>query len=615
MLNLLLLLVIYAQPTYKLLYWWEVGKYEKILMLQRQSFHVSSAALPYLAGAHAYAGNSDEALALYHQFFRDSIPTCEPTHLYLYAELLYQKGDHANARNYYELFLKHTQDESYRSLVQTKLQWLSNPLPPPDSLWKIHRHPLCIKDWEAGLIKMGDSYYFTRRSSPPKKHDRTQKPYEGIYVYHPHRGIQALSTGHAYHEAVAGKIGDTLLIYLSKGKGRIYTWVPPAKPARLTAFKNLKGHVCSAFYDPQTGDIYFAAEEKSKNKDLYWMQKKSDGTYAPPQNLHTLNTPYDEDNPFLLGDTLYFAHNGPTSFGGYDIYFSIRQAGGWSAPHHLPPPINSRAHEWHISFYQEKDTLFAYLSSERAGIDNSEIYILHKTRPQPPPPPIAKRETLPPPTPQPKRLHLQGYVRHAQSKKTVPNAQILILDKETQKELYATLTDLEGRFSLFLPIDSSYYMYVQAPGYISYVDKITDSQTDKEILLHPIEMRARFELRQIYFDFNSDKLRPESTPELWRLYRLLQENPHIRIRFSGHTDNIGNAKYNQDLSERRARAVHQWLKIQGIEPIQMEYIGYGKTRPVASNDTPQGRALNRRIEMEIVGILPSTSKNSGKTRF
>ncbi len=93
-----------------------------------------------------------------------------------------------------------------------------------------------------------------------------------------------------------------------------------------------------------------------------------------------------------------------------------------------------------------------------------------------------------------------------------------------------------------------------------------------------------------------------SFPELERLKRLLQENPNIRIRFSGHTDNVGSDKYNQRLSERRAKAVYEWLRKAGVHPIQMEYIGYGKSRPVASNTTEEGRAMNRRIEMEVVGI-------------
>jgi outer membrane protein OmpA-like peptidoglycan-associated protein len=128
------------------------------------------------------------------------------------------------------------------------------------------------------------------------------------------------------------------------------------------------------------------------------------------------------------------------------------------------------------------------------------------------------------------------------------------------------------------------------------------------IPLFPIEMEATFQLRNIYFDFNSDRLRPESIPELERLLRLLQQNPNIRIRFSGHTDNIGSDKYNQNLSERRARAVYEWLRQRGVHPIQMEYIGYGKTRPIASNATEEGRSLNRRIEMEVVGIRKSAGQ-------
>jgi outer membrane protein OmpA-like peptidoglycan-associated protein len=187
-------------------------------------------------------------------------------------------------------------------------------------------------------------------------------------------------------------------------------------------------------------------------------------------------------------------------------------------------------------------------------------------------------------------------------------AQIVLVDSLTQKELIGIQANVDGTYRLYPPRSGRFYLYVQAPGFMTYVQVISLPEVIPEepiqlsIPLFPIEMEAVFQLRNIYFDFNSDKLRPESVPELERLLRLLQQNPNIRIRFSGHTDNIGGDKYNQQLSERRARAVYNWLRERGIHPIQMEYIGYGKTRPIASNATEEGRSLNRRIEMEVVGI-------------
>jgi len=77
-------------------------------------------------------------------------------------------------------------------------------------------------------------------------------------------------------------------------------------------------------------------------------------------------------------------------------------------------------------------------------------------------------------------------------------------------------------------------------------------------------------------------------------------NPHIKIEISGHTDNTGNDAHNKLLSEKRAQAVYNFLIAKGIPANRMTYAGYGSLKPIASNDTPEGKALNRRTELKII---------------
>ena len=107
-------------------------------------------------------------------------------------------------------------------------------------------------------------------------------------------------------------------------------------------------------------------------------------------------------------------------------------------------------------------------------------------------------------------------------------------------------------------------------------------------------------LKNIFFEFNSAKLTSESYPELNRVFRLLTTNPTIRIEVSGHTDNVGSLESNTRLSEARAKAVVDYLITSGIDPSRLEYKGYAFTRPIASNETEEGRARNRRVEFEIL---------------
>lgn len=106
-------------------------------------------------------------------------------------------------------------------------------------------------------------------------------------------------------------------------------------------------------------------------------------------------------------------------------------------------------------------------------------------------------------------------------------------------------------------------------------------------------------LRGIYFDLDSDVLRPESTETLNQVLAWLEENPDRAVTFAGHTDAQGADDYNMDLSDRRAAAVVTWLVNAGISGDRMQAEGFGETQPVADNASPAGRALNRRVEVSL----------------
>ncbi|MBN2537506.1 OmpA family protein, partial [candidate division WOR-3 bacterium] len=108
-------------------------------------------------------------------------------------------------------------------------------------------------------------------------------------------------------------------------------------------------------------------------------------------------------------------------------------------------------------------------------------------------------------------------------------------------------------------------------------------------------------LRNVYFDFDKATIRPESRPALEKAAQIMKENPGIEVEIQGHTDAIGSSAYNMTLSRRRAQAVVNYLVIQfTIARDRFDAIGYGETKPVASNDTEEGRQLNRRVEFVIM---------------
>jgi outer membrane protein OmpA-like peptidoglycan-associated protein len=103
----------------------------------------------------------------------------------------------------------------------------------------------------------------------------------------------------------------------------------------------------------------------------------------------------------------------------------------------------------------------------------------------------------------------------------------------------------------------------------------------------------------ILFDFDSDRLRPEARSNLSDLAASLKEYPNSDLLIVGHTDALGSDAYNQELSERRAAAATRYLLAQGVGSSRIESVGLGETEPVADNETDEGRALNRRVEVAI----------------
>jgi outer membrane protein OmpA-like peptidoglycan-associated protein len=102
--------------------------------------------------------------------------------------------------------------------------------------------------------------------------------------------------------------------------------------------------------------------------------------------------------------------------------------------------------------------------------------------------------------------------------------------------------------------------------------------------------------QQIHFEFDKDKIRPESFPILDAVVEVLQQNPKIKLEIQGHTDNKGAPAYNKSLSDRRAASVKKYLVAKGIAADRLTSKGYGMERPIVPNDTVQNRALNRRVQ-------------------
>jgi len=133
--------------------------------------------------------------------------------------------------------------------------------------------------------------------------------------------------------------------------------------------------------------------------------------------------------------------------------------------------------------------------------------------------------------------------------------------------------------------------------------KETSEYTERtlDLLLVPIETDAVIRLNNVFFESGKWDLRTESYPELDRLVDFLRTNTGVRIALAGHTDNVGADASNLTLSQNRINSVEAYLVAKGIDKARLTAKGFGETRPIATNDTEEGRQQNRRVEFMIVG--------------
>jgi outer membrane protein OmpA-like peptidoglycan-associated protein len=131
-----------------------------------------------------------------------------------------------------------------------------------------------------------------------------------------------------------------------------------------------------------------------------------------------------------------------------------------------------------------------------------------------------------------------------------------------------------------------------------YGDKLMPPKNEDRVALET-DKRARVTFSDVLFESDSAQIKRDATPYLNPLISYLNDNPARKVWIEGHTDSIGTAAHNLDLSMRRAEAVRDILVTTGVDSERIAVKGIGQSKPIASNDTEDGRRLNRRVEIEV----------------
>ncbi|WP_232793796.1 OmpA family protein [Siphonobacter sp. SORGH_AS_0500] len=342
-----------------------------------------------------------------------------------------------------------------------------------------------------------------------------------------------------------------------------------------------------------------------------------------------INTSGDETTPFLAadGETLYFSSNREGGLGSNDIWMSRRLDKTWkkwSKPQNLGESINTP--EFDAYFTIPASGEWAYLVTATGGKGKADIVRVKFQSQTPPPtqvPPTIAETTGQPTPPQTAQVSppqptaksnsvvlLQGKLLDAKTGKVPENARIIYESLPDGTELGTATPDPNtGEYKIVLPYGKKYGIRPEIDGYVGKAQNLDLSKLgnggylelkDRDLMVTKIEQGAKVALNNVFFETAKATLQTESFPELNRVVELMNKQKAMIVEIDGHTDSDGTEEANQKLSQDRAESVRTYLISKGIPENRVVAKGFGESRPIATNDTPEGKQQNRRVEFVIL---------------
>jgi outer membrane protein OmpA-like peptidoglycan-associated protein/tetratricopeptide (TPR) repeat protein len=330
--------------------------------------------------------------------------------------------------------------------------------------------------------------------------------------------------------------------------------------------------------------LYFSSNRPGSigGVDIWKVAVNADGSFGEPQNLgNKVNTEGNESFPFIADDnkTLYFASAGKQGLGGYDVY-QIDLSSGEAT--NLGTPVNTEKDDFAFSFNGTKN--IGFLSSNRSG--NDDILMVS---------PVCG-------------VDVTVVVTNAKTGAILSNASVAILDDK--KNVIATeMSTASGEVKYRVECDKPYVVQASKDGFEGNTFAVTPSKGPSvrvDAALQPIDVivtETEIVLKPIYFEYDKSNITQEGAFELDKLVQVMKNNEKMVILAKSHTDNRGTDKYNERLSDRRAKSTAQYIISKGIAANRISAKGMGELEPkvdCGKDCTEEQHAENRRSEFLIV---------------
>ncbi len=551
-------------------------------------------------------------------------PTFDKKSYFLLANIEVSIGKYSEAKRDYEIFLKNTNlNPDSRDLAEHQLdncnfaiQAMKNPVPfEPKNMGEAINS--AFDEYFPAITADDQTFLYTRNNrtenTPLQEDFLVSKKTNGVWLPSTLLGNGINTPGNEGAPSISAD--GQILFFIAcaeidgsygpnrKGYGSCDIFYSQKVGSKWSRAYNLGSVINSNYWETQPSfsadgkTLYFVSNRPGGygGSDIWYSTLKEDGSWGTPLNIgKKINTAGKEESVYIHpdGKTLYFSSNGHIGMGKLDIYVVRKNDNDeWGTPVNLGYPINT---------YNDENSLLvngagnlAYFASSReggfGGLDLYQFDLYDAIRPD-------------------KITYVNGKVYDAKTKQPL-GAHFELIDLATAKQVIVSDANSgNGEFLVTLPIDKNYALNVSHNGYLFYSANFSLKElTDKtkpflmDVPLESIDTGNVVELKNVFFETAKFDLKAESKIELNKLVTFLTLNKTLRIQLSGHTDNIGDKKMNQLLSQNRAKSVYEYLSANGIDAKRLTYVGYGDTKPKVKNDSDENRAINRRTEFKVIG--------------
>ncbi|MBO5810256.1 MAG: OmpA family protein [Bacteroidales bacterium] len=418
-----------------------------------------------------------------------------------------------------------------------------------------------IAEKELDLTEFRKNLYENPVNYTPKNIGRVINTSDDAYInqYHPSEEKIVFTNFHAFECKV------TENVYVSSLMDSLWTMPEP-----LLENIDSYGYVGAANISFDGKEIYFSGcgwENGHGSCDIYRVEFLC-GKWSEPQNINSINTSDWESQPCVSADgkELYFVRR-DKKLGTSDIFVSYRNDNhSWTKAERLTSVINTEGNEMAPFVHHDGKTLY-FSSDSHLGMGGYDLFVSRRD---------ANGEWT-----QPVNL---GYPLNSSG-----NEINLVVSNDAVKAfISANRTEGYGGFDIYeFELDDRF-----RPENIEI-----EKKSDEDYYLYALEKKQDVTIRNIYFKFDSADLTSESEEGINEVYDFLVQHPYLKIEIMGHTDDMGNADYNQLLSERRAESVAEALIKKGISSERIKTKGCGSTQPLFPNNFDELRDFNRRVSM------------------